>query len=221
MDLAHTRWALQALADADQDPVTGDDPQPGGYRAKAKRLLRLLQKHPSEDRKSPLAKAVTSKPPYDGGFYFSPIVLAANKGRIESQGATKFFRSYATATCDGILALLAAGVPQNDPRVAAAHRWLEQHANWEYPQGIPRDHPEPWADAVFFYHQAVRAEVYRRLAVTGDWPEQLCQRLAPHLRPDGSIINRRSALMKEDDPLLGSTLALMAVTEARRAANGD
>ena len=66
------------------------------------------------------SEEVTRNPAFDGGFYFSPIVLGANKGRIERSAGDEpsraFFRSYATATCDGVLALLAAGVDPKDQR---------------------------------------------------------------------------------------------------------
>lgn len=210
MDLAHTRWTLQALAKT--GTATRNDAAP------AQVLLRLLQKHPSETRDQPIAgESSSGRPRFDGGFYFSPIILDANKGRIERFGDEAQFRSYATATCDGLLALLSSGVEPSDERVFAARRWLEMHPDWEYPAGIPRDYPEPWGEAVFFYHQAVRAEVYRRLGIKGDWPQQLIERLSHHLREDGSIANGRSPLMKENDPLLCTTLALMAATEAQKA----
>jgi hypothetical protein len=214
MDLAHTRWTLQSLA--------GSSTETQEHRAPAQTFLRLLQKHPSEARSQPIPGASVSgehssgRPPFDGGFYFSPIVIGANKGRIERAGDKAHFRSYATATCDGLLALLAAGVKRSDDRARAARRWLVTHSSWEYPAGIPREYPEPWGDAVYFYHQAVRAEVYRRLRIGGDWPRQLIVRLRNHVRDDGSIANRRSPLMKEDDPILCTTLALMAATEAKK-----
>jgi hypothetical protein len=54
--------------------------------------------HPSETRPQPtLTEGATSHQAYDGGFYFSPVVLAANKGGSEA-GSQTSFRSYATAT---------------------------------------------------------------------------------------------------------------------------
>jgi hypothetical protein len=121
------------------------------------------------------------------------------------------FRSYATATCDGILALLAAGVPRGDERVSAAEAWLRRHSNLDYPQGVPTDHPEPWGEAIRYYHYAVRAEVYRRL----DWPADeraaLAALVRSRQRPDGSFVNDASPLMKEDDPVLCTGLAMVAL----------
>ncbi len=130
MDIGHTRHVLEALRAAGHNDAA--------TYARAERFLRLLQKHPTEDRPQPSVDGATppagGKPPYDGGFYFSPIVLAANKGGVgwverseahadkstpnrvglaSSTHPTPYFRSYATATCDGILALLACDVPRD------------------------------------------------------------------------------------------------------------
>jgi hypothetical protein len=205
MDLAHTRRVLDALR------VAGVDEQ--SVFARSESFLRLLQRHPDEKRPQPgtdpTVNTIDAKPGYDGGFYFSPIVLVANKGRQSETGQQ--FRSYATATCDGVLALLAAGVSSDDERVIAARNWLKRHPAWDAPAGIPADHPEPWADALHFYHLAVRSEAYAGLCMQGDWQSELFAVLLPQQRDDGSFANARSSLMKEDDPILSTTLAVNAL----------
>jgi hypothetical protein len=152
---------------------------------------------------------------YDGGFYFSPVVLNANKGRVvpESDGGPHF-RGYATATCDGILALLAVGVRLSDERMTSARAWLARHPRWDRPEGVPEKQGEPWAEAIYFYHLAVRAEVYDALG----WPpgarRELIQLLAPQQRADGSFTNTACHLMKEDVALLATTLAATALASA-------
>jgi hypothetical protein len=219
MDLAHTRQALQALADARK----WNRFQDGMYdhatlNRRAQDFLRVVQKHPAakaqpaRDNGAPLTVA----PPYDGGFYFSPVVLAANKGREERQGNASYFRSYATATCDGVLALLACGVARSDERVAKAVEWLRAHEDFDYPEGVPRDHPEPWGDAIRFYHYAVRAEAYAALDWPGEWREKLAATVAKRQNRDGSFRNDVSPLMKEDDPLLCTGLAVVALAHCQR-----
>ena len=209
MDLAHTRRVLQALREAGVQNLE--------VYERAQAFLRLLQRHPQDERRQPSttpgAPAKGGKGPYDGGFYFSPVVLAANKGRGEPgrEGEVSAFRSYATATCDGLLALRAAGVRSDDERVSRACRWLVRHPRWDTPEGIPADHPEPWGDALHFYHLAVRSEAYAEMGRPGDWRERIVEILAPLQRPDGSFVNTQSHLMKEDDPLLATTLAVIAL----------
>jgi hypothetical protein len=236
MDLAHTRCALQALSAAILSRTA--EPDFGDYSIsdRAEKFLLVVQKHPQAAARPQLpvdgpasiapppsyngdAAASAASPIYDGGFYFSPVVLDANKGGIEEAPAPAHFRSYATATCDGLLALLACGVehdPRNirgrDERIARGMSWLKAHDDLTYPQGIPADVPEQWGAAMRFYHFAVRAEAYRRL----EWPAEDRAKLAAVVRAeqeaDGSFVNRTTPLMKEDDPLLCTTLATVALT---------
>ena len=206
MDLAHTRKALAALQSL---PLS---PEAIAIRQRALWFLWLMQKHPDAVASQPHPVEITDperRSPFDGGFYFSPVALSANKALYDEENFC--WRSYATATCDGILALLAAGVDQDDPRLAAAVDWLKEHSDVDYPQGVPTDHPEPWGDAVRFYHYSVRAEVYRRLNFPGEDQARLAAAVIAHQRSDGSFVNTMSPLMKEDDPMLCTTLAVMAL----------
>jgi hypothetical protein len=190
MDLAHTRRVLEALRDAgrlDRDVLR-----------RAERFLRTVQNLAPE--RLPAAESTD-----DGGFFFSPVVVAANKGARD--GAR--FGSYATATSDGLLSLLAVGVPASDARVAAAREWLSRAEDADPPTGIAPEPTSPWGPALFFYHLAVRAEVERALSLPSRWSVRAARLLAPRQRPDGSFAGA-SALMKEDDPLLATTLALLA-----------
>jgi hypothetical protein len=200
MDLAHTRRALQALR-----AVCGHSHQVHFTRSEA--FLRVVQRDPHDS--------------FDGGFYFSPIVKDANKGRSTFDGQVSHFRSYATATCDGILALLAADVARDDYRVDSAAAWLRQHDDLSYPEGVPTDHPEPWGEAIRYYHYAVRAEAYAALAWPGDWHSHLAAEVARHQADDGSFRNAASPLMKEDDPILCTTLAVVALTHCQTGNSGE
>jgi hypothetical protein len=208
MDIAHTRRVLQALREAG----TAD----GAVFDRALVFLRLMQRHPSERRPHPApletAASLSRGVRFDGGFFFSPVVLDANKGMVLADRHGAFHGSYATATCDGILALLAAGLPPADERIRAARSWLLGHERLDHPEGIPTDTPQAWGEAVYYYHLAVRAETCAALGI----PERLRTRmpleLAPRQRPDGSFANERNHLMKEDDPLLATALAVIALT---------
>ncbi len=201
MDLAHTRKALAALRFYSTD---------GHIQSRALRFLALMQKMPETASRQPLPEGVVRREflPFDGGFYFSPIALSANKALYDKTRGC--WRSYATATCDGILALLAAGVSEDDERLLAAVAWLKEHSDVDYPQDVPKDHPEPWGDAIRFYHYSVRAEVYRRLGFPATDSDRLAEAVIARQRPDGSFVNSEP-LMKEDDPLVCTSLAVVAL----------
>lgn len=198
VDLSHTRHALEALA------LAGSDREVSG---RALRFLALLQK--VDPRPQPPANDVGV--PSDGGFYFSPIVLAASKGNEEERDGKRWMRSYASATADGLLALLAAGVAKDDPRVQAAAAWLRAHPRLDEPEGIPAGGNERWARSIAHYHLMVRAEANAALGEPGPWREEIARSLSALQREDGSFVNEEGHLMKEDDPLLCTALAVVAL----------
>ncbi len=208
LDLSHVRRALQALRAAGAlDDAT---------RARALRFLGLVQRTPAEAARHPFVPPGGGDPsrrPFDGGFWNSPVVPGANKGGVEpSEGERpSYFRSYATATCDGVLALLAAGVPRDDPRVRAAARWLEQHPRVDEPEGIDDVEGGPLRASLVHYHLAARAEAAAALGLAGAWRDALVRALVAAQREDGSFAGPSPALMKEDDPLLATALAVVAL----------
>ncbi|MEX2115385.1 MAG: prenyltransferase/squalene oxidase repeat-containing protein [Bacteroidota bacterium] len=192
VDLSHTRHVLEALREAGWNDTTAME--------KTTRFLRLLQKHPTHNQ-SP-AKA------YDGGFYFSPIVLDQNKAGKDDHA----YRSYATATCGGIMALVASGENRESEPVQAAMRWLAENPTLDYPAGIPEDDPDHWRKVLFFYHLSVRAEVYHALGKQGGWKDEIVRLLLERQDEDGSFANPYGSPNKEDDPLLATTLVVRTLT---------
>lgn len=155
----------------------------------------------------------------DGGFFFTPKDATANKaGPDPLEGG---FRSYGTATADGIRALLRVGVSRNDPRVQAAARWLGERFDAER---VPGDYPpdrEVQRDSAYFYWTWTSAHALMllgpmtdRLPRTVDWPKTLAKALLSRQSADGSF--RNSAVdMREDDPLVATPLAAAALSICR------
>lgn len=187
-DLAHTRWALSALAEADAlDAAT---------RIRAGRFLARCQRR---DRTGLPAEALA----FDGGFYLSPVVWPANKG-----GPGHWSTSYASTTADGAIALQLCGEATH---AAAALAWLDAHDDWRFPAGIPTDGDAAWHESVRCYHLAARAMALRDQG--GSWRADLLAAL-PTPRADGLYANPKGFLMKEDDPLVASSLLLHALAAA-------
>jgi hypothetical protein len=129
----------------------------------------------------------------DGGFFFSTVNLDTNKaGDVSGK-----YRSYGTTTCDGVLAMLAAGVAANDPRITRARDWLKKNHLEERAPGFDIEPARMgWSEGLRFYYAA---------AVTRAMPALPVQ--LPPQRPDGSFANTNN-LVKEDDPLLATAFAV-------------
>jgi hypothetical protein len=124
----------------------------------------------------------------DGGFQFTTVVLEANKAGLG--------RSYGTATADGILSLAALGDP-----AASARRWLAQRHRTDLVPGFTTVPQQRWARGLRFYYAA---------AVHEAMPELPVAPLLGRQRPDGSFANPEP-IVKEDDPLIATGLALRAL----------
>ena len=128
----------------------------------------------------------------DGGFYFSAVNPDINKAGEEAG----HFLSYGTATADGVLALRAAGIPDTDPRIDRAIRWLRTHHRPDGAPGFDAASREMWSSGLRFYY----ADVISR--AVPDLPLML-----PNQETDGSFRNS-NFLVKEDDPIIATTFAL-------------
>ena len=196
VDLSHTRRVLQAL-------VSTRLPLPDSLVIKSRQFLGAVQNRPLLETENANY--------YDGGFHYSPVVLLANKGNVIKQSESSIFLSYATATCDGLLALAATGADQNSEAVQDALEWLNGHPVLSFPEGIPEDDPDQWHRVMFYYHLAVRAEVYNLFGWPAEAKNEMVQMLEERIREDGSFVNPLGAANKENDPLLATALALSAL----------
>lgn len=130
----------------------------------------------------------------DNGFHFSTVVNDANKAGSDRAG----YRSYGTATADGILAFRAIGATDS-----AATVWLRKnHAAGSAP-GFDGEAYARWPAGLRYYYAAVSSEVI------GCTPA-MAGALARRQRPDGSWANEEP-LVKEDDPLIATAFAVRAL----------
>jgi squalene-hopene/tetraprenyl-beta-curcumene cyclase len=160
----------------------------------------------------------------DGGFFAAPGLPALNKaGPAGTDGAGRErFRSYGSATADGLRALLAAGVPPDDARVTAAIEWLGENYATEWNPGVFVEGREAFRDAYYYYYAWSAAHACARVAAASFSDYCRMHMLAGGLagavlarqRPDGSWSNPLGDA-KEDDPLVATALAV-AVLEVWR-----
>jgi Prenyltransferase and squalene oxidase repeat len=141
----------------------------------------------------------------DGGFFFTTTEFDTNKAGHDG----KQFRSYGTATADGIVALLATGWPREDARVVSAARWLKQHHRGMDVPGFVGPAYDRWPRGLAFYYSAASTEAFRALRMNPG--TQIVDGLRRAQRTDGSWSNPES-LVKEDDPLIATAFAVRALS---------
>jgi prenyltransferase beta subunit len=183
VDLSMTRHVLEALA------VSGAGPEDPAMR-RARAFVERCQNR-------------------DGGFYFSTVVLDANKAGESGAG----FRSYGTATADGLLSLLALGEAKTAPRVEAAWGWLREHHVTSGAPGFTGEAHQRWTAGLRFYYAAASAEAFLAMSAGAGVAGPLLRTQ----RGDGSWANPEP-LVKEDDPLIATGFAVRALRAERSIA---
>jgi Prenyltransferase and squalene oxidase repeat len=170
----------------------------------------------------------------DGGFFFIQDDPDRNKAGLApptDKGAEKTarrFRSYGTATADGLRCLLAAGLPKDDPRVVAARDWLSARFSAKQAPGVFDEAHEHLRKALYFYYCNSAARAFAACGVREvgpekehvSWAEKLSEELLKQQQPDGSWKNDMGE-MREDDPLIATTLAIGALTHCRSTLFGE
>jgi hypothetical protein len=150
----------------------------------------------------------------DGGFFFAMDDPVRNKAGVAGKDATgrERYRSYGSATCDGILALLALGRTPADPRVAAAMNWLRTRtARFEHAGKWPADRADSGRAHLFYYAQAL-AQVLRSSDET--WTAQSRRALSAglsHSQSDDGTWRNADPESCEDDPLVATAFAITAL----------
>lgn len=137
----------------------------------------------------------------DGGFYFSTVETGANKAGETPTG----YLSYGTTTADGLLCQISTG----DTNTIPALRWLEANDTADLPAGFTTPARHRYAEGLRYYYadgvtRALRAAGRLRAATYRPVLERL-------QRPDGSWSNPE-VLVKEDDPLIATPLALSTLS---------
>ena len=184
VDLSMTRYVLEALA------ATG-----------------LSAGDPVFEKASVfLGRCQNDLPAGDGGFYFSPVVVGANKAGPGGDG----YRSYGTTTADGVLSLFAIGRGADDRRVRAAGDWLASRHSADGVPGfdVAGENGGKWSQGLWFYYAAASATALRKLGLAHN--PALTPALLERQRGDGSWANPEKQV-KEDEPLIATALAVRAL----------
>lgn len=196
-NISISRYAIEALADSDDEAAKATVDR-------GERWLRHVQNQAT-----------------DGGFYFTPEMNAvANKAGSAKEGGPP--RSYATAVCDGLLALKAAGVGENDRRIKQATAWLVKHDVVNEAPGFPAEDPSDWNRGLRFYYWMGLARCMPLL------PDEHAAALAKRLKKEiishqqkNGLWSNESARMREDDPIIATCFAITALAAIDRYENRE
>ena len=196
-DLSNTSFLIDALK------ACGAGPDDEAIQ-KALVFVSRCQNLETEHNTTPFAAKIN-----DGGFYYTCAAGGQTKAEETADGG---LRSYASMTYAGLKSMLYAGLGPDDPRVAAATKWIAKHYDLKSNPGL--------GDMGLYYYYHVFA---RALDATGvdtfvdangvkhDWRKELLAELASRQQPGGSWVNENSRWM-EGDPNLVTAYALMALS---------
>jgi hypothetical protein len=122
-------------------------------------------------------------------------------------------------TCDGLLALLDCGEGPDSERFRRAIEWIKAHPELDVVPGFaggPAEVDSAWENDLRFYYYASLSRALGRVPElnTPDLRRRLTEVLAKLQNEDGSWVNPSpTARMREDDPLIATSLAVIALAE--------
>lgn len=196
-DLSNTQFLVDALH---ATGVDGADPA----MQRALEFVSRCQNYESEHNKT---KFPALNP--DGGFYYTVAAGGSSQAGTLPNGG---LRSYGSMTYAGLKSMIYAGLDSDDPRVAAALRWIEQHYTLEENPGMGA------AGLYYYYHTFAKAlaaigqeTIVDRQGNSHAWRPELVETLAREQQDDGSWVNQHDRWY-EGDPNLVTAYALLALS---------
>jgi squalene-hopene/tetraprenyl-beta-curcumene cyclase len=207
-DINNTTLALEALhytrylkSDVANDPETKDL----NWKAAAQFISRTQNLQGTNDQ--PFA---SNDPDNKGGFVYFPENSMA--GQTTLPDGKVAYRSYGSASYNGLLSLTYAQVDVKDPRVKAVLDWLNRNYSLEENPGMGQ------AGLFYYYHMMAKG-----LSLAGvdtltlkdgkklKWRPALAKRLLDLQASDGSWVNQQNGRFWERDPHLVTAHAILTL----------
>jgi squalene-hopene/tetraprenyl-beta-curcumene cyclase len=209
-DLSNTQIALEGLR------LTGLDPQDEVF-AKALVFLHRLQNVPGSWRGSMTmdGKKYEVSSGTDGGAAYYPGNSFA--GYDETSEGKLVPRSYGSMTYALLKCYVLCGVPKDDPRLQAALNWCFENYSLDVNPGCKPELGEAAQYQGLYYYYLTLARALSLAEVTEikgkDWRKDLRAKLQAEQRDDGSWLNTRNPRWFEDNPVICTAYALIALAE--------
>ena len=215
-DLSNTQVMLDALHDAGVSP---DDPAVQRALVFVARTQNLKATNDAGWAQGGSNDGVFVYPPANSGESFaSEAVGEGRSGEIRPAGAPHSLRSYGSMTYAGFKSMLYAGLTKDDPRVAAAWRWIQAH--WTFAENPGLDQQGRF----YYLHAMARALAAAQHDVVTDasgaqhhWRDELVRTLLAMQQANGSWVNPADR-WEEGHADLVTIYALLAIEEALKPA---
>ena len=210
-DLSNTQFAIEALRRAG---VKADDPV---VSETLKFLQSVQNRSESNDTRYKLEDGTIVAVMDDGGAFYKPGESKA--GTEDLPDGRVGLRSYGSMTYALLKCYLLAGLDKDDPRVAAAVKWIRTHFTLEENPGFQNpDEPNASLQGLYYYYFTLAKalhllgieKVEDADGIEHDWKTELRSKLLSLQREDGSWLNEESERWMEGNPVLATSYALAA-----------
>ncbi|MGA2499655.1 MAG: prenyltransferase/squalene oxidase repeat-containing protein [Tepidisphaeraceae bacterium] len=209
-DLSNTAMVLEALNDAG---LKKDDPT---YQ----RALKFVMRMQNRSESNPAEWAGN-----DGGFIYSAGRNGegnSSAGEYKTAEGKRALRSYGSMTYAGLKSMIHAGLTKDDPRVQSAWQWISGNWTLEENPGMSGMGQDAARAGIFYYYNTLGRSLsaYGQTTVTDskkaahDWRVELIDKVAASQKLDGSFAG--DPRWMEDNPVIATTLAVLAVQDAIR-----
>ena len=144
----------------------------------------------------------------DGGFYFSAIKSSPlNKAGAKHSGVPN---SYGSATHDGIGILLNTGTELKNSQLQKSIEWTNRNSDLIVPGFEKQGKDAIWPNALQYYYLAAYSRNISTMRDSKSRANKIITHLLQAQKKNGSWQNRASN-MREDDPLIATSFALIAL----------
>ena len=218
-DLSNTHFALEALyyskkvlADTEYDETSEFDLD---WDA-AIEFVSLTQN--SKNTVERLGDSYALRDEDEGGFIYFPADTKSDEIELKTDDGEKTaLRSYGSMSYAGLLSFIYAEMDRDDPRIAAAMKWLQENYTL-------KENPGMDAQGLYYYYHTMA----KALAITGtqklvtpdgkkiDWKKDLALEVMSRQNQDGSWINEESNRWMEDDSAMVTAYGMLVLEHIYR-----